>query len=644
MAKKAEGSAAGSKSLALNNEKLYRALVEGIPGIVYSFSLKHGGVYYSPHTLQALGYSPEQLYAQPLLWRNSIHPDDLPLVAQAVSEAAKGVLFSIEYRIRDAHGGWRWFNDRSFSCQADGADTIIEGLALDITERKQAEEARKESEKRFMDVLYASSDAILLIDGTNFIDCNEATQRMTGYDDKSAFLMTHPSALSPSTQPDGKSSLEKADEMMRTARANGFHQFEWTHRKADGEDFPVQVSLTPIRMNGKNLIHCVWRDLTVHKKNELALANVQKLESLGVLAGGIAHDFNNVLTAILGNLSLLQSEIKPGGEAQEILTEAQKACATAKGLSNQLLTFSKAESLSISVVDLRPVLTEAAVFAARGTNVRCVFELGESPLAAAVDKEQISRVVQNLIINAAQAMQKGGDIALRASPVTLGANERPGFPAGLYIRLTVEDQGPGIPSEHLTRIFDPYFSTKAVGRGLGLAMCYSIMAKHGGCISADSKPGSGAVFTLHFPAASNADITAEKKKAPITTGSGKVLIMEDDPPLAKVLKRILERLGYGSDIVSDGQAALDAYRREMTAGKPYDAVIMDLTIAGGMGGEETIGKLKALDPEAKAIVSSGYANNPIISDYAASGFSAALCKPYNMEQVSEALRRALGRS
>ena len=386
----------------------------------------------------------------------------------------------------------------------------------------------------------------------------------------------------------------------------------------------------------------ISEDITERKKSESTLANLQKLQSLGTLAGGIAHDFNNILTGIMGNLSLLQSEVKSGREALEMIKEAQEACGTAKNLSHQLLTFAKGGSPIITAQDLRPLLKQATSFALRGSNVRCVFDFGEGPLAVKVDKEQVSQVIQNLVINATQAMPEGGDITIKSHIVILGEKEIPPLAAGRYVRVTVSDQGEGIAAAHLPKIFDPYFSTKAQGRGLGLSVCYSIMAKHGGLISVDSKPGAGAVFTILFPAADAADIPAEQEPAAITTGSGRVLVMDDDAQVTRVLTRMLKNLGYQPDAVADGQAACDAYKKAMKAGQPYAAVILDLTIPGGMGGKEAMVKLQAIDPKAKALVSSGYSEDPIISEYAAHGFSGVLAKPYVVNEVSDALRRIIG--
>lgn len=381
------------------------------------------------------------------------------------------------------------------------------------------------------------------------------------------------------------------------------------------------------------------RDVTEQRRVEAELFKARNLKLLGVLAGGIAHDFNNILTGILGSLSILQ--LKAAGEYLDLITEAQDACGVAKGLSHQLLTFSSGGSPVVKVMDLRNLLLRAAEFAARGSSTRCVFDLGESPLVVNIDKDQIAQVVQNLVINAVQAMPQGGEIKVRALVVTLGEHQLPPLAAGPYVRVTVEDQGTGITPENLQHIFDPYFSTKASGRGLGLSVCHSIMLKHGGLISAVSKPGSGSAFTLHFPALSAEALAVESGQPALAAGSGRVLVMDDEAVVTTVSTRMLKLLGYKADFVEDGRAAVEAYRKAHESGKPYDAVILDLMIPGGMGGKEALCRLKAINPDVKALVSSGYSDHPIMSEYADYGFAGALCKPYRIAEVSEALRRIL---
>ncbi|MDD5305587.1 MAG: PAS domain S-box protein [Elusimicrobia bacterium] len=545
----------------------------------------------------------------------------------------------MEVNIRCNDGSARTFMSSAASLDENSSKAHLV-ILNDITERKRTEEALRESHLLIEGIINAISVRIFWKNRELvYLGCNASFARDAGFHDSKDIVGKDDFQMGWREQAESY----RGDD--RQVIESGLPKLliEEPQTTPEGNAIVLLTSKIPLRDSKGEIIGVLgtYMDITEHKQAEAALGNMQKLESLGALAGGIAHDFNNILTAILGNLSLLQSGMKAGGEAAELVKEAQEACGTANNLSNQLLTFSKGGSPIVKVLDLRFLLTRVAGFAARGSNARCVFDLGDSPLAVNVDKDQISQVIQNLVINAAQAMPLGGDITMRAAVVTLEMNEQPHRAAGRYVRLTVSDQGSGIQPAHLSKIFDPYFSTKGVGRGLGLAMCYSIMAKHGGNIGAELKPGAGAVFTLHFPAADAADIPAEQARPALTTGSGKVLIMDDEAPLAKVLKRMLERLGYQAETVADGQAALDAYRRALEAGKPYDAVIMDLTVAGGMGGKETIGKLKALDPKAKAIVSSGYSNDPVMAEYAAQGFSGALGKPYSIEQVSEALRLAL---
>lgn len=411
---------------------------------------------------------------------------------------------------------------------------------------------------------------------------------------------------------------------------------------ADGNTVVRLTSKIPLRDSSGEIIGVLgtYMDITERKRAEETVGTLEKLESLGVLAGGIAHGFNNVLTVILGNLSVLQSRQRDDRESAALAQEAQDACEAARALSDQLLTFAKGGAPVAAPMDLEPVLREAAAAATKGARARCVFDLGDAPLRVSIDRIQISRVMQNLVLNAAEAMPEGGVISIRASFVESPAGASAPPPAGRCVRVEVEDQGPGIDPAHVTKVFDPYFSTKGAGRGLGLATCFSIMAKHGGSISTRLKPRSGAVFVLHFPAAAPAVLpsTAAEK----ASGTGSILVMEDDAPVALVLTRMIEHLGYRAAAVDRGEAAIDAYARALDEGAPFAAVILDLTVRKGLGGLETLRRLRALDPAVKALVSSGYANAPILAEHAANGFHAALVKPYRLEDIRAALRRVAG--
>jgi len=368
------------------------------------------------------------------------------------------------------------------------------------------------------------------------------------------------------------------------------------------------------------------------KRAEAALLTMQKLESLGLLAGGIAHDFNNILTAILGNLSLAKEEAEAGGELRDLLEEAQNATVSARGLTQQLLTFAKGGAPLFRVLALGPILKEACTFATRGSKSKCIFAIDDDLLPVKVDRDQLSQVLQNLVINASQAMPEGGTI-------TVGATNAGGGPS---VRVFIGDEGVGIPEDKLSRIFEPYFSSKEGGRGLGLATAHSIIKKHGGRIDVKSKMGAGTTFTLTLPAADPADLAPEAKARVIRTGAGKVLIMDDEAIVTRTLARILRKLGYECETTRDGATALEAWEKAKKSGRAFDAVVMDLTVPGGMGGQEAAKRLKALDPGVKLIVSSGYSNDPIISEYSRHGFAEVLAKPYQAEEVSFVLSKVVG--
>jgi signal transduction histidine kinase/ActR/RegA family two-component response regulator len=410
----------------------------------------------------------------------------------------------------------------------------------------------------------------------------------------------------------------------------------------DGRTIVLLTNKLPLRSSKGEIVGVLgtYMDITERRRNEEALANLQKLESLGTLAGGIAHDFNNILTAIAGNISLLQADRPGEAETRELLSEAQDACETAKGLSNQLLTFAKGGAPVAAVMDLRPVIEKSAAFASRGSNARCAYALGDGPLAVKIDPSQIAQVVQNLVLNAVQAMPGGGEIELRAGSVDVRDGDDPRLAAGRYARVTVRDHGSGIEPRDLPRVFEPYFSTKAAGRGLGLSMCHSIMRRHGGDIRVESVPGRGTSFILHLPEAPPDAAPARTRAEEPRAGEGRVLVMDDEPTVARTLLRTLKSLGYRGDWVADGEAALNAYEQALKDSEPYAAVLMDLTIPGALGGKETAAQLKALHPEATAVVMSGYSNDPVLADHAAYGFAAALLKPFDRESVSAAMTAA----
>ncbi len=372
---------------------------------------------------------------------------------------------------------------------------------------------------------------------------------------------------------------------------------------------------------------------------EEELHTLQRLDSLGVMAGGIAHDFNNLLTGIMCNLSLLEDQVDAHSDLGKLIEESLNACSSARSLTSELLTFAQGGSPVVKVAALGPILQKTSNFATRGSTAKCVLFVDDDLRSAMVDVDQLAQVVQNLVINASQSMPGGGAITITARNVKLEVDEVPSLPAGDYVSVTVADEGEGISKELHAKVFDPYFSTKDKGRGLGLATCHSIIAKHGGHIALSSTLGLGTQATFYLPAADPADIASKVARSQVKKGGGRVLIMDDDMIVGRALMRSLARLGYGTELVADGEQALESYKKAMGSRSAFDVAIMDLTIPGGMGGQEAVRELLEIDPDAKPIVSSGYSNDAVMSSYEQYGFVDVLAKPYTLEDVSEVMRR-----
>ncbi len=385
----------------------------------------------------------------------------------------------------------------------------------------------------------------------------------------------------------------------------------------------------------------VFRDITEKRRLADEQLKASKLESLGILAGGIAHDFNNILTAILGNLSLAADSTQPGEELHMILEEAEKASIRAKGLTQQLLTFAKGGSPIKTTALLPEIIRESAQFASRGSGVECDIYLPENLWPVEVDQGQLSQVVHNLIINSIQAMKNSGMIKISAKNFYINEGSNIPLKPGKHIQLIFQDNGSGISPENVSRIFDPYYTTKPQGSGLGLAICYSIIKKHDGHIAVKSQLGKGTIFYIYLPASQKAAVTLEDKSQPIPKGHGRILIMDDEPSIRQIVTKILLKLGYEAEAVPDGNDAIRRYADALKENKPFDAVIMDLTIPGGMGGQEAVKYILEQNSGAKVLVSSGYNNDPVLADFKTHGFAGVVIKPYTQQTLSRVLHQLL---
>lgn len=409
-------------------------------------------------------------------------------------------------------------------------------------------------------------------------------------------------------------------------------------------EIPVSVSCSPIRSrDGQSFgVVLVFKDITEQQKIEAELLKNEKLESLSILAGGIAHDFNNTLAAILANLQLASAKLKKGLDIERYLNDCIETTHKASDLTKQLLTFSRGGAPVKQTASLIELIRDTSRFASRGSKVKLVTELAGDLWPVEVDPGQISQVIHNLIINAQQAMAKGGVILVKAENFVVGPGER--FTPGRYVRISVKDQGIGISPEILDKIFDPFFTTKSTGTGLGLATSYSIIRRHEGYIEAESQIGAGTVFHILLPAAALSEPVcpdAARETAAAYGYGGRILFMEDEEGIRKVVMEMLGMVGYQITPARDGAEAIALYRKALESDEPFDAVIMDLTVPGGMGAEETVTRLRQLDPEIKAIVTSGYSSDPIISDYEKFGFCGVVTKPYKFDELREVLTRVL---
>jgi nitrogen-specific signal transduction histidine kinase/ActR/RegA family two-component response regulator len=387
----------------------------------------------------------------------------------------------------------------------------------------------------------------------------------------------------------------------------------------------------------------VFRDVTEHERLEQELVRATRLESVGVLAGGIAHDFNNILTVVLGNLALAALDLETSTEAARALREAEKATLRARDLTQQLLTFAKGGEPVRAAVQLDSVVREITTFTLHGSKVKPLFVVPEDLWPADADKGQIGRVVQNLVINAVQAMPEGGTVTITLTNEQVDGLTRLALPPGDYVQIAIADTGIGIKAEHLSRIFDPYFTTKQMGSGLGLAAVYSIVSKHRGAIDVESQIGSGATFRIWLPASHALVAANDGSDVPVQkiSLSGRVLFMDDEEPIRQMAKFLLRRFGFEVVCVADGAEVVRKYREAQNDGSPFVLVIVDLTVPGGMGGREAVAQLRAIDPHVRAIVSSGYSSDPVLANFREHGFSGVAAKPYEIGDLARVLREVL---
>ncbi|RJX35963.1 MAG: PAS domain S-box protein [Desulfurivibrio sp.] len=523
-------------------------------------------------------------------------------------------------------------------------DQIIGAVVtfIDITKRKQAEEKLAEEKEQLAVTLRSIGDAVITTDTAGrVVLVNRVAEELTGWRQQEARGRPLQEVFHIVDERSRKPHESPVDRVMRSGAIVELASHALLIAR-DGAERAVADSGAPIRDRQSRIIGVVlvFRDVTQSRKMQEEAFKARKLESIGVLAGGIAHDFNNILTAILGNISLA-GNMAADERQKALLASAEKASVRARGLTQQLLTFAKGGEPVTETSSIAEVIRESAGFVLHGSNVACSFVIPDKLRLVNIDKGQISQVIQNIVLNAKEAMPEGGSISIVCDNYQHTGQDHPVLAPGDYVQISIADTGAGIAPEILDRIFDPYFTTSKQGQGLGLAVTRSIIAKHGGHVAVESKVGEGSVFTIYLPVSGDSDKLLPEVAARSLSATGRVLIMDDEEIVREVMHTMLQQLGFEVLAARDGQEMLAVYRQAVEEGRPVDVVILDLTIPGGMGGKEAVKRLLHKYPEARVVVASGYYNDPVMADCASYGFKAAVAKPFQFEELSQALRKAM---
>jgi PAS domain S-box-containing protein len=517
-----------------------------------------------------------------------------------------------------------------------------------LLQARRAERALADEKERLAVTLRSIGDGVIATDlDGNVLSINNVAETLTGWTQEDAAGKPFGTVFR-SFDPETRERLPNA---VATVAWNA-GQPSVTHSTVlvarDLSERPIEEISAPLRDAAGRTIGMVvaFRDITDALKMREERAKASKLDSLGLLAGGIAHDFNNILMAIMGNVSMARVTT-PKGPALRSLDEAQQACLRARQLTWQLLTFSRGGAPVKKTTAIPRILKESAGLALRGSNASCTFDISPELWSVSADEGQLVQVFTNMMINAQQAMPHGGAIRIRAENIVEPGPHSAGVGTGRFVKVTLTDEGIGIPEENLGRIFDPYFTTKQKGSGLGLATSYSIIKNHGGSVSVESRPGQGTTLRVNLPASTSSELTLEPpaRLAPRTGGGpGRILVMDDEASIRMLAANMLTFLGHDVAVVDNGRTAVEQYTHAMMTGEPFDAVILDLIVPGGAGAREAMELLSEVDPAVNAIVVSGYAQDPAMTEYRDYGFKGVISKPFTLEELNTTLHSVMGMS
>lgn len=511
-------------------------------------------------------------------------------------------------------------------------------LAQEVSERQKVEEALRQSEATLKNILVTVPLGLGYLQNWTLVWGNDYLAELTGYPLET--LLHRDLQILFSSPLDYLEFSEKVEQLLRQQKTAEI-EVSWRTREGQLQEILFKCAHMEAPTAELAFIFAAM-DITTRKRLEQESLRVSKLESLGILAGGLAHDFNNILTVILGNLELLRLEAQEDQRILRRLASIEEASIRARNLSRQLLTFAKGGLPIKRPLRLQDFLPDAVTLALSGSRSAAQLALESDLWPVEVDIDQIHQAINNILLNAEQAMPQGGTIEIRARNRFVSAIDPLPLAPGRYVQISITDHGCGIAPEHLPKIFDPYFSTKKHGNGLGLTTTYSIIKNHKGHIAVESTLGQGTTVHLYLPAAEDKALALPSKVTELPRrGCGRILVMDDEKEVRLVVTQMLSKLGYEAVCVKDGQEAITAYREAWEQGRPFDAVILDLTVPGGMGGEATLMALQQIDPEVKAIVSSGYSDYPVMSNYLEFGFVGMIAKPYKITDLSRVVHQVL---
>ncbi len=622
------------------NEEVFRQFLDHSPAYIF---FKDDSLKYS-----ILSRNHENLFGKPISEMIGKRANDLfpPEAASKMDAGDRGVLSEGRELSYEVQVNGRWYTNIKFPITISGNPPSIAGYSIDITDRKRAEEAISAEKEQLATTLRSIGDGVITTDiEGRILIMNKVAEDLTGQTQDEARGRPFGTVLSTSPESTLNAFVRLFDEVVSVGHiAETEGHLELFSRS--GGRHEIAASAAPLRAPSGTItgIVTVIRDMTEKLKMLESLRRIDKLDSLGLLAGGIAHDFNNLLFGILGHIDLARMSKNDPEKVLSHLDMALGVYSRARDLTQQLLTISKGATPKRKAGQLADIIKESATFAVSGSNAVVEFAFERDLRLCQIDENQVAQVISNIVINAQQAMPLGGRIVISAGNMRLKSGEVPSLEAGNYVRVSIADSGIGIPPDLLGRIFDPFFSTKQMGNGLGLSICYSIMRKHDGLIVVESEQGTGTTFHLYFPASGSITGTNGACRRSHHRGAGTILIMEDEAVIRDVMGQMLQSMGYRVVMAGDGREALKLFAESGEKGVPFRAAFFDITIPGGMGGKETILELRKSFPDLPVFVSSGYAEDPVIERPEAFGFTASIRKPYLVSDLSDLLNRHLSHS